>query len=179
MAFRGNRVVIIGNVGIWLYLIYTWLSVASSLNIVLIFSEYRCGFCYLELENIPAGIYNIIPSTFLPKQEGPFFLDFNSIIPIKTTQLQWWRNLNNDWILCLPNINSSNEDTKLQDTTHNNQNTIRSLKTLQWHLVLKSWCLVRTVYSQNSPKSFRSTIYMVLCIYGVGLHLGAILYIKD
>ncbi|XP_070289477.1 calpain-7 isoform X2 [Myotis yumanensis] len=50
--------------------------------------DYRCGFCYLELENIPAGIYNIIPSTFLPKQDGPFFLDFNSIIPIKTTQLQ-------------------------------------------------------------------------------------------
>ncbi|XP_035585107.1 calpain-7 isoform X2 [Zalophus californianus] len=50
--------------------------------------DYRCGFCYLELENIPAGIYNIIPSTFLPKQEGPFFLDFNSIIPLKTTQLQ-------------------------------------------------------------------------------------------
>lgn len=50
--------------------------------------DYRCGFCYLELESIPAGIYNIIPSTFLPKQEGPFFLDFNSVIPIKTTQLQ-------------------------------------------------------------------------------------------
>nr|XP_020028672.1 calpain-7 isoform X2 [Castor canadensis] len=50
--------------------------------------DYRCGFCYLELETIPAGIFNIIPSTFLPKQEGPFFLDFNSIIPIKTTQLQ-------------------------------------------------------------------------------------------
>ncbi|XP_049622091.1 calpain-7 isoform X2 [Suncus etruscus] len=50
--------------------------------------DYRCGFCYLEIETIPAGIYNIIPSTFLPKQEGPFFLDFNSIIPIKTTQLQ-------------------------------------------------------------------------------------------
>ncbi|KAM6222788.1 calpain-7 isoform 2-T2 [Rhynchocyon petersi] len=48
----------------------------------------RCGFCYLELENIPAGVYNIIPSTFLPKQEGPFFLDFNSVNPIKTTQLQ-------------------------------------------------------------------------------------------
>ncbi|XP_069874711.1 calpain-7 isoform X2 [Dipodomys merriami] len=50
--------------------------------------DYRCGFCYLELENIPAGIFNIIPSTFLPKQEGPFFLDLNSTIPIKTTQLQ-------------------------------------------------------------------------------------------
>lgn len=50
--------------------------------------DYRCGFCYLELENIPAGIFNVIPSTFLPKQEGPFFLDFNSTVPIKTTQLQ-------------------------------------------------------------------------------------------
>ncbi|XP_031217634.1 calpain-7 [Mastomys coucha] len=50
--------------------------------------DYRCGFCYLELENIPAGIFNIIPSTFLPKQDGPFFLDFNSTVPIKTTQLQ-------------------------------------------------------------------------------------------
>ncbi|KAM6222791.1 calpain-7 isoform 5-T5 [Rhynchocyon petersi] len=50
--------------------------------------DFRCGFCYLELENIPAGVYNIIPSTFLPKQEGPFFLDFNSVNPIKTTQLQ-------------------------------------------------------------------------------------------
>uniref|UniRef100_A0A2I3FZZ4 Calpain 7 n=1 Tax=Nomascus leucogenys TaxID=61853 RepID=A0A2I3FZZ4_NOMLE len=50
--------------------------------------DYRCGFCYLELENIPSGIFNIIPSTFLPKQEGPFFLDFNSIVPVKITQLQ-------------------------------------------------------------------------------------------
>uniref|UniRef100_A0A8C5PQQ8 Calpain 7 n=1 Tax=Leptobrachium leishanense TaxID=445787 RepID=A0A8C5PQQ8_9ANUR len=50
--------------------------------------DYRCGFCYLELENIPAGIYNIIPTTFLPAQEGPFFLDFNSAIPVKVSQLQ-------------------------------------------------------------------------------------------
>lgn len=77
----------------WLYSIYTLFFVAfSSINFILLFSEYRCGFCYLELENIPAGIFNIIPSTFLPKQEGPFFLDFNSVIPIKTTQLQWWEN---------------------------------------------------------------------------------------
>ncbi|XP_053215134.1 calpain-7 isoform X7 [Podarcis raffonei] len=50
--------------------------------------DYRCGFCYLELECVPAGIYNIIPSTFLPQQEGPFFLDFNSVTPLKTSQLQ-------------------------------------------------------------------------------------------
>ncbi|XP_061229137.1 calpain-7 isoform X1 [Neopsephotus bourkii] len=50
--------------------------------------DYRCGFCYLELENIVAGVYNIIPTTFLPQQEGPFFLDFNSATPLKVSQLQ-------------------------------------------------------------------------------------------
>ncbi|CAN2389705.1 Belongs to the peptidase C2 family [Pristimantis euphronides] len=50
--------------------------------------DYRCGFSYLEIDNIPAGLYNIIPTTFLPAQEGPFFLDFNSVTPIKVSQLQ-------------------------------------------------------------------------------------------
>ncbi|XP_064907736.1 calpain-7 isoform X4 [Columba livia] len=50
--------------------------------------DYRCGFCYLEVENIFAGVYNIIPTTFLPQQEGPFFLDFNSTTPLKVSQLQ-------------------------------------------------------------------------------------------
>ncbi|KAF7644106.1 hypothetical protein LDENG_00227750 [Lucifuga dentata] len=50
--------------------------------------DYRCGFSYMELEHIPAGIYNITPTTFLPKQEGPFFLDFASTTPLKVSQLQ-------------------------------------------------------------------------------------------
>ncbi|NXC17412.1 CAN7 protein, partial [Corythaeola cristata] len=50
--------------------------------------DYRCGFCYLEVENVFAGVYNIIPTTFLPQQEGPFFLDFNSATPLKVSQLQ-------------------------------------------------------------------------------------------
>ncbi|XP_071417301.1 calpain-7 isoform X3 [Pithys albifrons albifrons] len=50
--------------------------------------DYRCGFCYLEVENVVAGVYNIIPTTFLPQQEGPFFLDFNSTTPLKVSQLQ-------------------------------------------------------------------------------------------
>ncbi|XP_062847345.1 calpain-7 [Trichomycterus rosablanca] len=50
--------------------------------------DYRCGFCYMELEHIPAGIYNVIPTTFLPKQEGPFFLDFSSATPLRVSQLQ-------------------------------------------------------------------------------------------
>nr|XP_057909067.1 calpain-7 [Doryrhamphus excisus] len=50
--------------------------------------DYRCGFCYMEAEHVPAGIYNVIPTTFLPKQEGPFFLDFSSTAPLKVSQLQ-------------------------------------------------------------------------------------------
>ncbi|XP_067261286.1 calpain-7 [Chanodichthys erythropterus] len=50
--------------------------------------DYRCGFCYMEVENFPAGIYNVIPTTFLPKQEGPFFLDFSSVTPLRISQLQ-------------------------------------------------------------------------------------------
>ncbi|TSK16117.1 Calpain-7 [Bagarius yarrelli] len=50
--------------------------------------DYRCGFCYMELEHVPAGIYNVIPTTFLPNQEGPFFLDFFSATPLRVSQLQ-------------------------------------------------------------------------------------------
>ncbi|CDQ82032.1 unnamed protein product [Oncorhynchus mykiss] len=50
--------------------------------------DYRCGFCYMEADHVPAGIYNVIPTTFLPKQEGPFFLDFSSTTPLKVSQLQ-------------------------------------------------------------------------------------------
>lgn len=48
----------------------------------------RCGFCYMEVEQVPAGTYNVTPTTFLPKQEGPFFLDFASTSPLKVSQLQ-------------------------------------------------------------------------------------------
>ncbi|KAJ7985509.1 hypothetical protein DPEC_G00352790 [Dallia pectoralis] len=50
--------------------------------------DYRCGFCYMEVDHVPAGIYNIIPTTFLAKQEGPFFLDFSSATPLKVSHLQ-------------------------------------------------------------------------------------------
>ncbi|KAK9306776.1 hypothetical protein QLX08_002670 [Tetragonisca angustula] len=35
---------------------------------------FRSGFVYLELEDVPAGTYHIIPSTYIPGQEGHFFL---------------------------------------------------------------------------------------------------------
>lgn len=50
--------------------------------------DYRCGFCYMEVEHVPAGLYNVTPTTFLPKQEGPFFLDFSSTSALKVSQLQ-------------------------------------------------------------------------------------------
>lgn len=50
--------------------------------------DYRSGFCYLELESLPAGIYNLIPTTFLPGQEGPFFLDIHTAAAIKVSKLQ-------------------------------------------------------------------------------------------
>uniref|UniRef100_S4RWU0 Calpain 7 n=1 Tax=Petromyzon marinus TaxID=7757 RepID=S4RWU0_PETMA len=49
--------------------------------------DYRSGFCYLELESLPAGIYNLIPTTFLPGQEGPFFLDIHTAAAVKLSKL--------------------------------------------------------------------------------------------
>uniref|UniRef100_A0A182QE17 Calpain catalytic domain-containing protein n=1 Tax=Anopheles farauti TaxID=69004 RepID=A0A182QE17_9DIPT len=39
---------------------------------------YRSGFCVLDLDAIPAGVYQVRPSTFLPEQESPFFLKVKS-----------------------------------------------------------------------------------------------------
>uniref|UniRef100_A0A8B9HF97 Calpain catalytic domain-containing protein n=1 Tax=Astyanax mexicanus TaxID=7994 RepID=A0A8B9HF97_ASTMX len=47
--------------------------------------DYRCGFCCLEIDHLPAGTYRVIPTTFLPKQEGPFFLDFSSATPLRVS----------------------------------------------------------------------------------------------
>ncbi|KAG5896976.1 hypothetical protein JTB14_018491 [Gonioctena quinquepunctata] len=40
--------------------------------------SYRSGYVILELDNIPAGTLKLIPSTFLPNQEGPFILVIKS-----------------------------------------------------------------------------------------------------
>lgn len=50
--------------------------------------DYRKGFCLLALDNISGGKYQIRPSTFHPKQEGPFFLTCQSSHPIQLVQLQ-------------------------------------------------------------------------------------------
>lgn len=36
--------------------------------------NYRSGYCVLDLNDMPAGTYHIMPSTYLPGQESPFIL---------------------------------------------------------------------------------------------------------
>ncbi|CAG2066241.1 unnamed protein product, partial [Timema podura] len=49
---------------------------------------FRSGFVVMPLEDVPAGTYDIIPSTFLPNQEGPFFLTVKSSCPFKLAKLR-------------------------------------------------------------------------------------------
>lgn len=49
---------------------------------------FRAGFAILELTDVPAGIFNIIPSTFLPGQEAPFFLTVQTSCPMKILRIQ-------------------------------------------------------------------------------------------
>ncbi|GFT07263.1 calpain-7 [Nephila pilipes] len=49
---------------------------------------FRAGCCILEIYDVPAGIYNIMPCTFKPGQKGPFFLTMKSTCPIKVSRLQ-------------------------------------------------------------------------------------------
>ncbi|XP_018325822.1 calpain-7 [Agrilus planipennis] len=47
---------------------------------------FRSGFVVLELNNIPCGVLNIVPSTFLPGQEGPFILTVKSRLPLQISR---------------------------------------------------------------------------------------------
>ncbi|KAG6797685.1 calpain-7 [Apis mellifera caucasica] len=49
---------------------------------------FRSGFVYLELEEVPAGTYHIIPSTYVPGQEGHFFLICKSFCKLQLQSLQ-------------------------------------------------------------------------------------------
>lgn len=81
----------------WLRALFSWvLSIRGMWTNVLPwnfskshFFVFRRGFCYLELENIPGGIYNVRPCTFYPKEEAPFFLEINSSSPISVAPLHW------------------------------------------------------------------------------------------
>lgn len=49
---------------------------------------FRSGFVYLELEDVPVGTYNIVPATYIPAQEGPFFLTCKSSCKVQLQRLQ-------------------------------------------------------------------------------------------
>ncbi|KAK3914813.1 Calpain-7 [Frankliniella fusca] len=49
---------------------------------------YRSGFVAFEVDDLPPGKYDIVPSTFLPEQEGPFILTFKSSCPFKLGEIQ-------------------------------------------------------------------------------------------
>ncbi|XP_032218240.1 calpain-7 [Nematostella vectensis] len=48
---------------------------------------YRPGFFMYRLSNVPSGSYQLIPSTFLPDQSGPFFLTVASSCPMSLSRL--------------------------------------------------------------------------------------------
>ena len=49
---------------------------------------YRHGYSVERYNDLPGGVYNIIPSTFRPNQEAHFFLIFNANVPFSITTLQ-------------------------------------------------------------------------------------------
>lgn len=40
--------------------------------------SYRSGYCVLDLNDMPAGTYHLMPSTYLPGQESPFILNIKA-----------------------------------------------------------------------------------------------------
>jgi hypothetical protein len=65
----------------WYFVIWGWCT-----NQIFCF---RSGFVVLDLEDVPAGTYNIVPSTFMPNQEGPFILTVKASCPFSVARLQW------------------------------------------------------------------------------------------
>ncbi|XP_042232051.1 calpain-7-like isoform X2 [Homarus americanus] len=49
---------------------------------------YRSGFVVMEIFDLVAGVYNIIPSTFYPNTEAPYFLNLFSSAPLKLNRLK-------------------------------------------------------------------------------------------
>nr|CAI5847065.1 unnamed protein product [Callosobruchus analis] len=48
---------------------------------------YRSGYIVMEFDNIPSGVLQVTPSTFLPQQEGPFILVVKSSAPIQISRM--------------------------------------------------------------------------------------------
>lgn len=50
--------------------------------------SYRSGYCVLDLSEIPAGVYRIMPSTYLPGQESPFILNIKATTNISVELIE-------------------------------------------------------------------------------------------
>ncbi|XP_014671415.1 PREDICTED: calpain-7-like [Priapulus caudatus] len=50
--------------------------------------DFRSGFAVLQIDSLPAGIYNITPCTYRAGQEGPFILSVQVSCEFKLSQLQ-------------------------------------------------------------------------------------------
>ncbi|KAK7009765.1 calpain-7, partial [Biomphalaria glabrata] len=50
--------------------------------------DFRPGYCFLQMNNISGGVYNIRPCTFAAGNEGPFFLDISCSTSYTVKQLQ-------------------------------------------------------------------------------------------
>lgn len=48
---------------------------------------YRSGFCVLDLDGLPAGVYVVVPSTYVPEQLGPFLLNVKTTSRLATVEL--------------------------------------------------------------------------------------------
>lgn len=53
------------------------------------FCFHRSGFVILELQDVPAGVYEVVPSTFYANQEGPFFLSVRSSCKLGILRVNW------------------------------------------------------------------------------------------
>lgn len=50
--------------------------------------SYRSGYCVLDLNDMPAGTYIIIPSTYLPGQESPFILSVKATTQVSVEPIE-------------------------------------------------------------------------------------------
>lgn len=73
---------------IMVYTVYDNLGNLNLIQHICLFFIFRNGYCILSMENISGGVYNIIPSTFLPAKEGHFILKFSSSCPMTVSKLR-------------------------------------------------------------------------------------------
>lgn len=111
--------------------------------------------------------WSTIRLTFLPKQEGPFFLDFNSVIPIKTTPLQLqWQEPQRSLGLTSPDIRSRGHQRSSQNRAE--------LSKRSWGTGAEVRLCGENCMWSELPLSLRSTVYVVVCVRRVGLHLAVV-----